>query len=86
MQNTKRLKEIKPNTFNDEFINDFVTEWNATRKLVKSVLNKYEELYRNNKDFREYVDRYMRNKEIELRKVLAMKQIQLVGDMYSENI
>lgn len=53
---------------------------------MKSVLNKYEELYRNNNEFKEYVDRYMRNKDMELKKVLAMKQIQLVGDMYSENI
>lgn len=45
-------------------------------------VNRYEKLYRNNKDFREYVDRYMRNKDIALKKVLSIKQIQLVGDMY----
>ena len=46
-------------------------------------MNRYEKLYRQNKDFREYVDRYMRNKEdVKLKDVLRMKQIQLVGDMY----
>ena len=45
-------------------------------------LKKYEELYRNNKDFKEYVERYMRNKDIALKTVLSMKQIQLVADMY----
>lgn len=78
----KRAKAIKPNEFDDKFIRDFSTEWNIVRKLVEIALNRYEKLYRQNKDFREYVDRYMRNKDIALKKVLTMKQIQLVGDMY----
>lgn len=78
----KRAKAIKPNEFDDQFIRDFSTEWNIVRKLVEIALNRYEKLYRDNKDFREYVDRYMRNKDIALKKVLSMKQIQLVGDMY----
>ena len=79
----KRVKTIKPNEFDDKFIRDFSTEWNIARKLVEIALNRYEKLYRNNKDFREYVDRYMRNKEdVKLKDVLRMKQICLVGDMY----
>ena len=78
----KRAKSIKPNEFDDKFIRDFSTEWNIVRRLVSMGLNRYEKLYRNNKDFREYVDRYMRNKDIALKNVLSMKQIQLVGDMY----
>jgi hypothetical protein len=79
----KRAKAIKPNEFDDQFIRDFSTEWNIVRKLVEIALNRYEKLYRNNKDFREYVERYMRNKEdVKLKDVLRNKQIQLVGDMY----
>lgn len=79
----KRIKTIKQNEFDDQFIRDFSTKWNIARKLVEIALNRYEELYRNNKDFREYVDRYMRNKEgVKLKDVLRNKQIQLVGDMY----
>ena len=79
----KRAKTIKPNEFDDKFIRDFSTKWNIARKLVEIALNRYEKLYQNNKDFREYVDRYMRNKEnVKLKDVLRMKQIQLVGDMY----
>ena len=78
----KKLKQIKTNEFDENFIRKFNTEWNVVRKLVEIALNRYEKLYRNNKDFREYVDRYMRNKDIALKKVLTMKQIQLVGDMY----
>ena len=79
----KRAKTIKPNEFDDKFIRDFSTKWNIARKLVEIALNRYEELYRHNKDFREYVDRYMRNKEdVKLKDVLRMKQICLVGDMY----
>ena len=77
----KRIKTIKPNEFDDKFIRDFSTKWNIARKLVEIALNRYEELYLNNKDFKDYVDRYMRNKDIALKKVLTMKQIQLVGDM-----
>lgn len=79
----KRIKTINQNEFDDQFIKDFHRNWNVVRKLVEIALNRYEELYRNNKDFREYVDRYMRNKEdAKLKDVLRMKQIQLVGDMY----
>lgn len=78
----KRIKTIKQNEFDDQFIRDFSTKWNIARKLVEIALNRYEEMYRNNKDFREYVDRYMRNKDMKLKDVLKMKQIQLVGDMY----
>lgn len=80
----KRAKAINPNEFDDQFIRDFSTEWNIARKLVEIALNRYEKLYRNNKDFREYVDRYMRNKDMKLKDVLRMKQIQLVGDMYEK--
>ena len=78
----KRIKAINPNEFDNQFIKDFHRDWNIARKLVEIALNRYEKLYRQNKDFREYVDRYMRNKDIALKKVLTMKQIQLVGDMY----
>lgn len=81
----KRAKSIKPNEFDDQFIRDFSTEWNIARKLVEIALNRYEKLYRQNKDFRDYVDRYMRNKEgVKLKDVLRNKQIQLVGDMYEK--
>lgn len=80
----KRTKTIKPNEFDDKFIRDFSTKWNIARKLVEIALNRYEKLYRDNKDFREYVDRYMRNKDMKLKDVLKMKQIQLVGDMYEK--
>ena len=79
----KKIKQIKQNEFDEEFICDFHREWNIVRRLVSMGLTKYEKLYRNNKDFREYVDRYMRNKEgVKLKDVLKNKQIQLVGDMY----
>lgn len=55
----------------------------SDRRKGESIINRYEKLYRQNKDFRDYVDRYMRNKEgVKLKDVLRNKQIQLVGDMY----
>ena len=41
-------------------------------------------LYQMNKDFKNYVDRYMRNKNVTLEEVLSYKQTQLVGEMYKE--
>ena len=41
-------------------------------------------LYQTNKDFKEYVDRYMRNRDVTLEEVLSYKQTQLVGEMYKE--
>ena len=66
---TKRAKAIKPNEFDDKFIRDFSTEWNIVRKMVEIALNRYEKLYRDNKEFREYVDRYMRNRDVKLKEV-----------------
>lgn len=39
-------------------------------------------LYQTNQDFKEYVDRYMDNKNVTLEEVLKQKQIQLVGEVY----
>jgi hypothetical protein len=43
-----------------------------------------EELYKTNKDFREYVDRYMRNKDVTLEEVLSYAVTWLVAQMYVE--
>lgn len=42
------------------------------------------EEYLSNKEFQEYVDRYMRNKTLALSEVLQLKLIQLVAEMYGE--
>lgn len=41
-------------------------------------------LYQTNKDFKDYVDAYMRNKDVTVEEVLSYKQTQLVGEMYKE--
>ena len=79
---TKRARKIKYDGFSEEFVNDFHTKWNITRRLVRMELRKYEKLYRNNKDFREYVERCMRNNDRKLKDVLNNKLVQSVGDMY----
>lgn len=45
-------------------------------------MDRYEELYNTNKDFREYVDRYMRNKDVTLQHVLSLKITRLIADDY----
>ena len=55
-----------------------------TRKMVSVKMDEYEELYKTNKDFKEYVDRYMRNKNMTLQHVLSLKLTQLVAEMYKE--
>ena len=41
-------------------------------------------LYNSNKDFRAYVDAYMRNKDVKLEDVLEEKLVREVGKMYEE--
>ncbi|MBO5921941.1 MAG: hypothetical protein J6Q48_06090 [Bacteroidaceae bacterium] len=41
-----------------------------------------EELYKTNKDFRDYVDRYMSNKDVTLEEVLSYAVTKLVAQMY----
>jgi hypothetical protein len=42
-------------------------------------------LYETNKDFRDYVDRYMRNKDVCLEEVLGYKLTQIVGEKYGKD-
>ena len=42
------------------------------------------ELYEKNKDFRDYVDRVVKNKNVSLKEVLSYKQTRLVGEYYKE--
>lgn len=54
-----------------------------TKRIFKEKsMSKYEELYNTNKDFKDYVDSYMRNKNVSLSEVLSLKITQNVGDMY----
>ena len=54
-----------------------------TKRIFKGKsMNEYEELYNTNKDFKDYVDSYMRNKNVSLSEVLSLKITQNVGDMY----
>ena len=43
-----------------------------------------ENLYRTNKDVRDYVDRYRRNKDVTVEEVLSYRQTQLVAEYYRE--
>lgn len=47
-------------------------------------LKQWKDLYVSNKDFRDYVDRCMKNRDVTLEEVLMYKQTQLVGEMYLE--
>lgn len=42
------------------------------------------DFYNQNKDFKEYVDRYCRNKDVSVEEVLSYKQTQLVAEYYRE--
>jgi hypothetical protein len=48
-------------------------------------LNQWKDLYESNKAFREYIDRYMKNKDVTLEEVLSYKQTQLIGEMYKND-
>lgn len=47
-------------------------------------LNKWKDLYASNKDFRDYVDNYMKNRDVTLEAVLSHKLTQIIGEMYME--
>ncbi len=42
--------------------------------------------YESNREFREYVERYLRNKEVSFCEVLQYKQMFLVAEMYREKV
>lgn len=47
--------------------------------------NSLKKLYETNPDFKAYVDRLMRNKDVTLEEVLEWETTRLVGEMYSSN-
>lgn len=48
-------------------------------------MDEIEKFYETDKDFRDYVDRYMRNKDVKLSDVLRLRQTQLVAEMYKND-
>lgn len=77
-----RIKHLKGNYLDEEFIRDFESQWNGARRMVIRSMNRYEKLYKENADFKAYVDSYMRNKTVSLAEVLSLKITRMVADEY----
>lgn len=79
-----RIKQLKGYYLDENYIMNFCEEWNTARKMVINGMERYERLYNTNKDFKDYVDNYMRNKEVTLSQVLSLKITQMVADSYEK--
>lgn len=77
-----RIKHLKGYYLDEDYIKNFEEQWNAARKVVINSMDRYEKLYQSNKDFKEYVDSYMKNKNVTLSYVLGLKITQIVADEY----
>ena len=77
-----RIKHLKGYHLDEDYIKNFEEQWNAARKVVINSMDRYEKLYQSNKDFKEYVDSYMKNKNVTLSYVLGLKITQIVADEY----
>ena len=47
-------------------------------------MDRYEKLYQSNKDFKNYVDSYMKNINLTLSQALSLKLVHIVADMYEK--
>ena len=77
-----RLKHLKGYYIDEDYIRNFEKEWDAARNMVINGMERYEKLYTTNKDFKDYVDNYMKNKNVTLSQVLSLKITQLIADDY----
>lgn len=79
-----KIRQLKSYYLDEDFIRNFEYEWNAARKVVIDNMDRYEKLYQSNKDFKNYVDSYMKNKNMTLSQVLSLKIVHIVADMYEK--
>lgn len=79
-----KIRQLKSYYLDEDFIRNFEYEWNAARKVVIDSMDRYEKLYQSNKDFKNYVDSYMKNKNMTLLQVLSLKIVHIVADMYEK--
>ena len=79
-----KIRQLKSYYIDEDFIRNFEYEWNAARKVVIDSMDRYEKLYQSNKDFKNYVDSYMKNKNMTLSQVLSLKIVHIVADMYEK--
>ena len=79
-----KIRQLKSYYLDEDFIRNFEYEWNAARKVVIDSMDRYEKLYQSNKDFKNYVDSYMKNKNMTLSQVLSLKIVHIVADMYEK--
>lgn len=79
-----RIKHLKGYYLDEDYIRNFEEEWNVARKMVINGMERYERLYSTNKDFKDYVDNYMKNKDVTLSQVLSLKITQMVAEAYEK--
>lgn len=81
-----RIKQLKGNYLDEEYIQNFDKEWNESRRNVVVGMKRYERLYREHEGFKTYVDSYMKNKDVALSDVLCMRTTRMIAKIYEKEL
>lgn len=83
---TMRIKQLKGNYLDEDYIRNFDKEWNKARSNVIAGIGKYERLYSLSDDFRWYIDCALENKDMTLVRVLSMRSTRMIAKIHAKEV
>lgn len=83
---TMRIKQLKGNYLDEEYIRDFDKEWNKARSNVIDGIEKYERLYSLSDNFRWYIDCALENKDMTLIRILSMRSTRMIAKIHAKEV
>ena len=81
-----RIKQLKGNYLDEDYIRNFDKEWNEARSSVIAGIGKYERLYSLSDDFRWYIDCAMENKNMTLIRIMRMRTTQMIAEIHAKEL
>lgn len=83
---TMRIKQLKGNYLDEDYIRNFDEEWNKARSNVIAGIGKYERLYSMSDNFRWYIDCALENKDMTLVRVLSMRSTRMIAKIHAKEV
>lgn len=81
-----RIKHLKGNYLDEDFIIDFESQWNEARSNVVAGISRYERLYSLSDNFRWYIDCASESKDISLVRVLSMRSTRMIAKIHAKEV
>lgn len=81
-----RIKHLKGYYLDDDYIHNFNKEWNIARLTVLAGINRYKKLYELSSGFKQYIDSYITEKEVNLSELLKLRTTKMIAEFYEKEL